>query len=101
MLIPQYSLRWLLGATTVCAMACSVFAMALRGSLLAAAVSMAIVALVAIELVHVLLFLLVWLVSLALSPRKPKEAEQAVLVALALAVLSAAAGGPARQRRRP
>jgi hypothetical protein len=96
MLIPQYSLRWLLGATTVCAMACSVFAMALRGSLLAAAVSMAIVALVAMELVHVVLFVLVWLFSQAFSPSGSKAAkgvERAVLIVLALAASWAAGGG--------
>ena len=85
-------------------MACSVFAMAMRGSLLAAAVSMAIVALVAIELVHVFLFLLVWLFSLAFSSPKSKPAagaEQAILVALVLAVLSAGGAHPSRRRRPP
>ena len=100
MLIPQYSLRWLLGATTVCAVICSIFAIAMRGSLLAAAVSMAIVALVAAVTFYVLFFALVWIVSLVFTPpssttnKKPDaKPDGTLLVALILAVLPPLCGG--------
>jgi hypothetical protein len=69
MLIPQYTIRWLLGLTTVCAVICSIFALALRGSSAAAAVSIAILALVVVALVHIALFALVWAFSAIFPPR--------------------------------
>ena len=69
MLIPQYTIRWLLGLTTVCAVIFSIFALALRGSSAAAAVSIAIAALVVVALVHIALFALVWVFSAIFSPR--------------------------------
>ena len=77
MLIPQYSIRWLLGLTTVCAVIFSIFAMALRGSFVAAGVSMAIIALVVVMLVHVVFFGLVWVFSVIFSRRSMNTAAPA------------------------
>jgi hypothetical protein len=63
MLIPQFSLRWLLALTTVCAVAFSIFGLALRGSPWAQGVSIAIVALAVVLLVHAFLFTLLWAFS--------------------------------------
>ena len=63
MIIPQYTIRWMLGLTTVCAVIFSVFAMAMRGNGLALGVSLAIVSLVLVFLVHAAIFGLVWLFS--------------------------------------
>ena len=63
MLIPQFSLRWLLAVTTACAVAFSVFGLALRGSPWAQGVSIAIVALAVVLLVHAFLFTLLWVFS--------------------------------------
>jgi hypothetical protein len=66
MLIPQYSLRWLLGVMTGSAVVFSIFAMGLRGNLWAAGGSVAILAVVVAALVHVGLFVLVWFAGLVL-----------------------------------
>jgi len=75
MLIPQFTIRWMLGLTTVCAVIFSIFALALRGSATAAAVSMAIVALVLVMFAHVLLFALVWVFSAVLPRRFTSRVE--------------------------
>ena len=63
MLIPQYSIRWLLMLTAACAAVFSVFGLAVRGSPWAQGVSIAVVALVVVLLVHALLFTLLWVFS--------------------------------------
>ena len=68
MLIPQFSVRWLLGVTTACAVVFSIVALAVRGSAWAAAVSVGIGSLVILVLVHGLLFAVVWAFSVATSP---------------------------------
>ena len=75
MLIPQYTIRWLLGLTTVCAVIFSIFAVAMRGSFLAAGVSMAIIALVVVILVHMVFFGLVWVFSAIFSRRSVNAAR--------------------------
>lgn len=63
MLIPQFSLRWLLGLTTACAAIFPIFAMAIRGNAWAAGVSIALLSLVLAGLVYGALFAAVWLFS--------------------------------------
>lgn len=67
-LIPQFSLRWVLLATAVCGGLFLIAAQAKQGSAWAAALTMATVALVVVMLVHGVMFFLLWLFSL-LAPR--------------------------------
>jgi len=60
MLIPQYTIRWLLGVMTVCAGLFSILALGVRGVVWAAAVSIGLASLVVLMLLHALLFALVW-----------------------------------------
>jgi len=59
-LIPQYSLRWLLGLVVVCAGVFSIFGLAARGHNWAIALSVAVLCLAAAALIYAVLFLLVW-----------------------------------------
>jgi len=68
MLIPQYSIRWLLAVTAVCAGIFSILALGVRGSRWAAGVSVALGSLVILMAVYVLWFALVWAVA-AVVPR--------------------------------
>jgi len=63
MLIPQFSIRWLLILTAACAGVFSIFGWAMRGSQWATGVSLAMVALVAVLLVHAAVFGVVWVFS--------------------------------------
>jgi hypothetical protein len=74
MLIPQYTIRWLLGLMTVWAVVFSIFAMALRGSRPAMAVSAGILMLVTAFLVYVGLFVLAWMISALTYERSPATA---------------------------
>jgi hypothetical protein len=67
MVIPQYSIRWLLGVTAVCAVVFAFFGAAVRGHLWAVGVSVAVGSLAAAMFAYAGLFTLVWLFSLALS----------------------------------
>ena len=75
MLIPQYTLRWLLAVITVCCVVVfPVFAVAthelltgFRESCWASAVSITVVSLAVVLFVHALLFTLVWVFSLIIS----------------------------------
>jgi hypothetical protein len=60
MLIPQFSLRWLLTVTGMLAVVFLIFAQAAQGHGWAVGVSLAVCMLVAVMLVHGLLFFLVW-----------------------------------------
>ena len=64
MLIPQFSLRWVLGLTAVCGVISFVAAMGLRGSAWAAAITIAAASLALTLLVHGLMFFAVWVFSL-------------------------------------
>ena len=68
MLVPQYTIRTLLILTTVCAVAFSVFALALRGYGLAIGISAALVAVIVLLLVHAGIFGMIWLFSVVTSP---------------------------------
>jgi len=74
MLIPQFSLRWLLGLVAVCAVVFSIFGLAVRGHGWAGALSIAILGLVAAVLAYAVLFCLVWLYSLAMRAGGRKKA---------------------------
>ena len=64
MLIPQFSIRWLLALTAVCAVIFSILGLAVGGSPWAAGVSIAIGSAVVLLLVHAVTFAIVWLFSL-------------------------------------
>jgi hypothetical protein len=64
MLIPQFSIRWLLGLTAVCAVVFSVFSLALQGSFWAVGLSAAILSLGAAMIAYAAMFTLVWAFSL-------------------------------------
>jgi hypothetical protein len=64
MLIPQFSIRWLLGVTALAAVVFSIVAAGLRGHLWAVGVSVGIFAAIAALVVYALLFAAVWAVSL-------------------------------------
>lgn len=74
MLIPQFTLRWLLGLVAVCAVVFSVFGLAVRGHGWAGAMSIAILGLVAAVTVYAVMFCLVWLYSLAVGAGGRKAA---------------------------
>lgn len=67
MLIPQFSLRWLLAVMTACAVVFSIFGLAVRGSHWAAGVSIAIVSLAVVMLIYAVVFGLVWAFSVVTS----------------------------------
>jgi hypothetical protein len=85
MLIPQYTIRWLLGVMTVCAGLFSILALGVRGVIWAAAVSIALGSLVILMLLYALLFALIWGVAMAVprwgapragrSPFRPQPAH--------------------------
>lgn len=68
MLIPQFSLRWVLGVTAVCAVFFLIAAQAKEGSAWATAVTIAVASLGMVLAVHAGMFFVVWLFSL-LAPR--------------------------------
>ncbi|MEX2121451.1 MAG: hypothetical protein WD847_17815 [Pirellulales bacterium] len=75
MLVPQFSLRWVLGLTAVAAVMSLVAAMAVRGSFWAAAITIALAALAVAMLVHGAMFFVIWLFSLV-APRSRRPASQ-------------------------
>jgi hypothetical protein len=75
MLIPQFSIRWLLAVTTVCAVVFSVVGLAVHGSAWATAVSVGIGSLVILGLVYGLLFAVVWAFSVVTSSLVPRRAR--------------------------
>lgn len=69
MLIPQFSIRWLLALTAVCAVIFSIVGLAIRGNAWAAGVSIGIGSLVVLGLVYGALFAMVWVFSVVTSFR--------------------------------
>jgi hypothetical protein len=67
MLIPQFSIRWLLAVTAVAAMIFSIVALGVRGQHWAVSVSIGLLALAILVGLYGLLFFLVWLFSLAVG----------------------------------
>jgi hypothetical protein len=64
MLIPRFSLRWLLGVTTLCALGSLVLASAVKGEVWALGVAAAMGGLVLLAALHIATFLAAWLLSL-------------------------------------
>jgi type VI protein secretion system component VasK len=64
MLIPQFSLRWMLAVVTVLAVVFLIVSRAAQGSAWAVGVSAAVMMVAFVAVVHLGLFFLVWLVSL-------------------------------------
>lgn len=83
MLAPQFSLRTVLIATAVCGVISLIGGAAVRGSALAAALVMALIALLLMIAVHGMIFFAVWVFSQMFSGRRR-----------AAAVGSPFAGGP-------
>jgi hypothetical protein len=74
-IIPQYTIRWLLGLTTVWGMIFSIVAFAIRGHIWAVGVSVAICSLAAFMLVCAFIYSVVWFCSLAGASRKTDPAS--------------------------
>ena len=72
-LIPQYSLRWLLAMTAVCAGVFAVLAWGLQGHPWALGVSIGLGALVVLFVVFGLMFGLIWTVSRLFVPTRPER----------------------------
>jgi hypothetical protein len=67
MLIPQYTIRWMLAVTAVCAVIFSIAAAGVRGSQWAMGVSAGVLGLMAAFLVYGLVFCLLWAFSLLMG----------------------------------
>jgi hypothetical protein len=65
MLIPRFTLRWLLGLTTFCAAVSLVLSMAVRGQAWAIGVSAALFAMAVVAVLFVFAFLSAWLMAQA------------------------------------
>ncbi len=68
MLIPQFSLRWMFGLTTVCAVIFAVVAAGMRGNSWAVGVTIGLLALVLMFSIHAGLFALTWLFAAVSTP---------------------------------
>jgi hypothetical protein len=69
MLIPQFSIRWLLGVTAVCAVIFSIVALGVGGTLWAAAVALGLASLVVLMAIYAGLFALTWGIGALVSLR--------------------------------
>jgi hypothetical protein len=76
MLIPQFSLRWMLSVTAAIAVVFLVMGWAIRGSAWAVGVSAAVVTLVLVGLVYAAMFGIVWLISLIGQAASPRGQDQ-------------------------
>jgi hypothetical protein len=73
MLIPQFTIRWLLGVTAVCAVIFSIVAIGVRGTMWAAAVALGLGSLVVLMAIHAGLFGLTWGIGALLSLRRGRR----------------------------
>ena len=78
MLIPQFSLRWLLAVTTISAVVFLIFAQAVQGSGWAVGVSLAVVMLALVFGAYATLFFGVWVFSLIFSGRRSRPRSAGV-----------------------
>ncbi len=76
MLIPQFTIRWLLGVTAVLAVMFTIVGLAVRGSAWAQGISAAFAALTVAMLVYALLFAVVWLLAEAKAALGKRETGQ-------------------------
>ncbi len=67
MLIPQFSIRWLLGLTAVCAIISLIVARAIAGSGWAFGVTIALATTLVVLGVHLLFFAGIWLVGVVIA----------------------------------
>jgi hypothetical protein len=72
MLIPQFSLRWVLFVTAICAVISLIAAFALRGTAWAMALTLGFASLSITLAAHGILFFAVWVFSLVLPRRNPR-----------------------------
>ena len=70
MLIPQYSLRWLLAEVTALAFVFLIFSLAARGHIWAMAISLAFMSLAILVLLDGLLFWIAWMFATYVQFRK-------------------------------
>ena len=75
MLIPQFSIRWMLAVTAACAGVFTVVGLGVRGHTWAVGVSVAIAALAILMLVYAFLFGLVWAYA-SLTDRRGRKGRQ-------------------------
>jgi len=73
MLIPQFSIRWLLGVTAVCAVIFSIVALGVRGAMWAAALAFGVASLAILMAVYAILFALTWGIGAVVSLRKGRR----------------------------
>ncbi len=72
MLMPQFSLRWVLAVTAVCAVLSLIAAFAIRGTAWAMALTLGFASLALMLAVHGAMFFAVWVFSLVL-PRRTRQ----------------------------
>ncbi len=72
MLIPQFSLRWVLIVTALCAVLSLIAAFAIRGTAWAMALTLGFASLSITLAAHAALFFAVWIFSLVLPRRKQR-----------------------------
>ena len=70
MLVPQFSVRWLLALTGVCALLFWIFSRALGGSSWAVGISVVVISLIVVFCVHAVLFWLTWVLAVLLEQLK-------------------------------
>jgi len=74
-LLPQFSIRWLLGLTTVCAFFFTFLGIAARGRAWAISVSVGMGTLVLMVLIYALLFGLTWIIAAVVFRRRGDRGE--------------------------
>ncbi len=97
MLIPQFSLRWLLSLVTGCSLAFLVVSFAVRGHIWAVGASIGLLSLVVVALLHGFTFFLVWLFATLTTRRKVRNTSRKATICMLSALLAAEAyaGGAA------
>ena len=100
MLIPQFSLRWMLAVITVLAVVFLIVSRAAQGSAWAVGVSAAVMMLAVVAVVHLALFFLTWLVSLVIR-RRLRAARGAAVSAAATPFTVEAVAAPGGSNNHP
>jgi hypothetical protein len=77
MLLPRFTIRWILGFTLVCALALLIVRASINGSAWATGVSVAMGFVIITLLIHGLFFWLMWMASLIFTPRQHTPGHQA------------------------
>jgi len=74
-LVPQFTLRWLLGLTTVCAFLFAIVGLAARGHAWAIGISAGLGTVVFMAVIYALLFGCVWVAASILARRRAKKGQ--------------------------